>query len=115
MIWARALEARLAIEIERCWRCGGRLWVIASIEDETVIERILGHLQSHSAALDRTHASRAPPAHSPLWSPLTIAPGHARLTGGFGHHLCPANVRSVFLSQSRSFTRPHGESMAAPP
>jgi hypothetical protein len=67
MTWAQRLKRIFAIEIERCWRCGGRLRVIASIEDQTVIERILDHLGNHSEALDLTHASRAPPgAHSPL-------------------------------------------------
>ncbi len=35
----------LAIEIERCRRCGGRLEVIASIEDPALIERILAHVK----------------------------------------------------------------------
>jgi hypothetical protein len=35
--------------------------VIASIEGEGVIERILDHLGSTNIALDPTHASRAPP------------------------------------------------------
>jgi hypothetical protein len=35
--------------------------VIASIEDDTVIERILNHLGSQSETFDLTHASRAPP------------------------------------------------------
>jgi hypothetical protein len=61
MTWAKRLKRVFAIEIERCWRCGGRLRVIASIEDEAVIERILDHLGSTRAALDLSHASRAPP------------------------------------------------------
>jgi hypothetical protein len=34
-----------AIEIERCRRCGGRLTVIASIEEPALIERILAHVR----------------------------------------------------------------------
>jgi hypothetical protein len=34
-----------AIDIERCRRCGGRIEVIASIEDPAVIERILEHVR----------------------------------------------------------------------
>lgn len=61
MTWVKRLKRVFAIEIERCWRCGGRLRVIASIENKTVIERILHHLESHCEALDLAHASRAPP------------------------------------------------------
>lgn len=61
MTWAKRLKRVFAIEIERCRRCGGQLRVIASIEDETVIERILDHLGSKSEALNLSHASRAPP------------------------------------------------------
>jgi hypothetical protein len=43
MNWARRLKRVFAIEIERCVRCGGRLNVIASIEEPELIERILAH------------------------------------------------------------------------
>ena len=33
-----------AIEIEKCEKCGGKVKVIASIEDPMVIEKILQHL-----------------------------------------------------------------------
>jgi uncharacterized protein with PIN domain len=56
-----SLKRVFAIEIERCLRCGGRLRVIASIEDEAVIERILDHLGSQDEAFDLSHPSRAPP------------------------------------------------------
>jgi hypothetical protein len=61
MTWAKRLRRVFAIEIERCRRCGGPLRVIASIEDESVIERILDHLGSKTDVLDLTHASRALP------------------------------------------------------
>jgi len=44
MSWAQRLKRMFRIEIERCGRCGGRMKVIAAIEDPAVIERILGHL-----------------------------------------------------------------------
>lgn len=59
--WAKRLKRIFAIEIERCWRCGGRLRVIASIEDQAVIERILGHLTGVSETHHPAHRSRAPP------------------------------------------------------
>ena len=43
MNWARRLKRVFGIEIEQCVRCGGRLQVIASIEEPEVIERILAH------------------------------------------------------------------------
>ena len=41
MNWAQRLKRVFGIEIERCRGCGGRLGVIASIEDPELIERIL--------------------------------------------------------------------------
>jgi hypothetical protein len=43
MTWAARLKRVFSIEIEQCMRCGGRLKVIASIEEPEVIERILAH------------------------------------------------------------------------
>jgi hypothetical protein len=43
MTWARRSKRVFGIEIERCARCGGRLKVIASIEEPELIARILAH------------------------------------------------------------------------
>jgi hypothetical protein len=43
MTWARRLKRVFGIEIEQCMRCGGRLKVLASIEEPELIERILAH------------------------------------------------------------------------
>jgi hypothetical protein len=40
---------------------GGRLRVIASIEEPAVIERILKHLGREAVPVDAAHPSRAPP------------------------------------------------------
>jgi hypothetical protein len=61
MSWAQRLKRVFAIEVETCRRCGGRLRVIASIEDPDVIERILDHLGRDEQCLDPAHPSRAPP------------------------------------------------------
>ena len=70
LTWAQRLKRVFAIEIETCKRCGGKLRVIASIEDPEVIERILGHLGRNGAPADPghprqakrgRHSSRAPP------------------------------------------------------
>lgn len=42
MTWAQRLKR------ETCRRCGGKLKVIASIEDPALIERILAHLEQRS-------------------------------------------------------------------
>lgn len=53
--------------IERCERCGGKVRIIASIEDPQVIGRILAYLEptkpaSGSAAdLTTAHRARGPP------------------------------------------------------
>ena len=45
MTWARRLQRVFAIDVETCERCGGKLRIIASIEDPAVIEKILGHVE----------------------------------------------------------------------
>jgi hypothetical protein len=45
MSWMQRLKRVFAIEIEQCRRCGGRLTVIASIEEPALIERILAHVR----------------------------------------------------------------------
>jgi hypothetical protein len=66
MSWARRLKRVFAIEIEQCRRCGGRLTVIASIEEPALIERILAHLTQRACEeqKDSPFASRAPPQPS---------------------------------------------------
>jgi hypothetical protein len=61
LTWAQRLKRVFAIDIEVCRRCGGRLRVIASIEDPAVIERILEHLGRDAESVDPAHPSRAPP------------------------------------------------------
>jgi len=66
LTWAQRLKRVFAIDIETCRQCGGRLRVIASIEQPPVIARILGHLGRSTTAVDPTHPSRAPPGHTRL-------------------------------------------------
>ena len=69
MSWAQRLKRVFAIEIETCRRCGGKLRVIASIEEPALIERILAHLEQRreSEPPRLPFASRAPPQQSPLF------------------------------------------------
>jgi hypothetical protein len=68
MSWAQRLKRVFAIDIERCRRCGGKLRVIASIEDPALIERILAHLDppATDGSPRPPFAPRAPPQPLPL-------------------------------------------------
>lgn len=55
------LKRVFAIDIEVCRRWGGKLRVIASIEDPVVLERILKHLGGDAESADPANPSRAPP------------------------------------------------------
>jgi hypothetical protein len=64
MTWARRLQRVFAIDIERCVRCGGRLRVIASIEEPALIARLLAHRRERGAE-DPPVASLGPRAPPP--------------------------------------------------
>ncbi|HET8696718.1 MAG TPA: transposase [Gammaproteobacteria bacterium] len=66
MNWARRLKRVFGIEIEQCARCGGRLRVIASIEEPELIERILAHRRERGEEDVPTASlgARAPPQAS---------------------------------------------------
>jgi len=66
MNWARRLRRVFGIEIEQCVRCGGRLKVIASIEDPQLIEKILAHRRERGeeGAPTGVLGARAPPQAS---------------------------------------------------
>ena len=68
MNWARRLKRVFGIEIEQCVRCGGRLRVIASIEEPELIERILAHRRERGEedVLTASLGARAPPQASLL-------------------------------------------------
>jgi len=61
MSWAQRLKRVFAIDVETCRQCGGKLRVIASIEQPAVMERILDHLGHTAETVDPAHPSRAPP------------------------------------------------------
>jgi hypothetical protein len=45
MSWAQRLKGVFNIDIEVCGRCGGYVKVIACIEDQDIIDRILANLR----------------------------------------------------------------------
>ena len=66
MTWAQRLKRVFKIDLETCETCGGRMKVIAVIEDPAVIKRILAHLGNRQRAEQHPeHPTRAPP-------PLTL-------------------------------------------
>ena len=80
MSWAQRLKRMFRIEIERCGRCGGRMKVIAAIEDPAVIERILGHL----GELDEGSAGPAmagPRGYDIMLAGMILCYLHDRITG----------------------------------
>jgi hypothetical protein len=63
MTWAQRLKRVFNIEIETCSECGGKVTVIACIEDPVVIKKIIDHLKGKAATkeLRPLPESRAPP------------------------------------------------------
>jgi hypothetical protein len=59
MTWMQRLKRVFAIDIETCPKCGGKLRVIACIEDPDVIAKILEHVRASEPA--ESTRSRAPP------------------------------------------------------
>ena len=72
MTWAQRLKRVFNIDIVVCARCGGSIRVIACIEDQDVIERILAHLrdkeQNTPALPHLAPPTRASPGTLPLFA-----------------------------------------------
>ena len=85
MTWAQRLKRVFSIDIEVCGRCGGSVRVIASIEDQDVIDRILTHLrQKEQETTTRpllVPPTRAPPGTLPLFAGKDSSPTALRQQG----------------------------------
>ena len=72
MTWAQRLKRVFNIDIEVCSRCGGSVRVIACIEDEDIIDRILLHLRKKEQNIPTlpllVPSTRAPPGALPLFA-----------------------------------------------
>ena len=96
--WAgrERLKRVFGIEVEHCERCGGRLKIIASIEEPSLIEKILQHLQEEGRIPSR------PPPHA--------APRRACGRGSKRHSeaaACRATLRrSAASADSKRATKP---------
>ena len=62
MNWMQRLRRVFAIDIETCPECGGKLRVIACIENPPLIAKILGHVRQRRALIATT--ARGPPTGS---------------------------------------------------
>jgi hypothetical protein len=63
--WARRLKRVFGIEIEDRGHCGGKLKIVASIEEPEVIAKILAHLEKAAPDQSRSElplGARAPAA-----------------------------------------------------
>jgi hypothetical protein len=61
--WMQRLKRVFAIDIETCPECGGKLRVIACIEDPPLIAKILGQVRRREALV--SNAPRSPPVLQP--------------------------------------------------
>ena len=80
MTWAQRLKRVFSVDIEVCGRCGGSLKVIACIEDQDIIDRILAHLrekeQEAPARPLLVPPTRAPPATLCLFAESELQTPH---------------------------------------
>jgi len=63
MNWMQRLKRVFAIDIETYPECGGKLRVIACIEDPPLIAKILAHVRRREALIGNT--TRSPPVGQP--------------------------------------------------
>ena len=64
--WARRLERVFGIDIASCLACGGRLRILACIEDRRTVDAILAHLARKAAEPERLASPhRVPPGRAP--------------------------------------------------
>ncbi len=83
--WAQRLKRVINIDIEVCGRCGGSVRVIACIEDQDIIDRILAHLRDREQDIPTlplpTPPTRAPPETLPLFAGKDSSPTALRQQG----------------------------------
>jgi hypothetical protein len=70
MTWAQRLKRVFNIDIEVCGRCGGSVSVIACIEDQDIIDKILAHLRDKELAAPTLPLLAPPPRGPPEVLPL---------------------------------------------
>jgi hypothetical protein len=61
MSWAQRLKRVFLIDVRVCEHCGGALQIIACIEEDLTVAKILAHVQSLSSSAGLLPPARAPP------------------------------------------------------
>ena len=70
LLWAQLMARSFGFDVLACPRCGGRVRLIALIDDPPVIRRILGHLGL---------PTEVPAARPPRAPPIPFEPFHDRV------------------------------------
>jgi len=99
MTWAQRLKRVFRIDIESCERCGGKVRIIASVEDPAVIGKILAHLEHRLQVREEPPApaascsARNPPSrlHFPQCNQLRYS--SARVITGRRHRAARLHCR----------------------
>jgi hypothetical protein len=76
MSWAQRLKRVFGIDIDLCTRCGGKLEVIASIEEPDVIAKILAHLRRSAQRKAGAPAGKLPLLGNIPGISLALTPNH---------------------------------------
>ena len=95
MTWAQRLKRVFNIDIEVCSRCGGSVRVIACIEDQDVIDRILAHLREKDQGRP-TLSHLVPSSRAPPW-PLALFAGRDPVQQHTVHKEATENVCLAFV------------------
>ena len=66
MTWAQRLKHVFNIDMETCPHCGGPVKVIACIEEQQVIDKILAHLKEKEARAPKPPTLVPPPRVPPI-------------------------------------------------
>ena len=74
MTWAQRLKRVFSVDIEVCGRCSGSVRVIACIEDQEFIDRILAHPRSSTLIFAHLRDREQDIPTLPLLTPPTRAP-----------------------------------------
>ena len=70
MTWAQRLKRVFGIDAETCIHCGGKVKIVASVEEPNAIRAILAHFDKHGA---RENAHYRPRPRGPPAAAVSVA------------------------------------------
>ncbi len=91
MSWARLLKRVFDIDVEHCPHCGGKLKIIAAIEEPGVIAKILAHL-----GLPTRAPPRSPPRSFGLLETACFHTHNANQSGSAPEPIIPLGLRPYY-------------------